>query len=441
MRTASIQNNLRPYQEAGVGLMVAKAAMNRDVLLADEPGLGKTIQAIEYANRTKPGTILVVCPASLRVNWNQELERWLQYQPRVTVASYETVSAGKVEGSFDLIVFDEAHYMKNPAAKRTKACLALKARRRVFMTGTPVVNRPIELFPILKAMGMKWSLQRYAQRYCAAYLQPIGWNPRTKRPRKMVWNYSGASNQAELGEILRQRCMIRRTKAEVLTDLPAKVRQVIEVDAPHGESEEFRATVSRMFTSLETAADAAEVRRVAFEELSAARLETGVRKVPHVVKMVKDILEEEDKVFIVAHHRQVVNALARALPGAVRIMGGMSDREKNDAVLAFQKGDAPVLVGQITAAGVGLTLTAAATVVFAETDWVPGNVTQAEDRCHRIGQDRTVRVIHVTLRDSMDARMIRAVVSKQETLDSILVPGELPGNEVEEPEKKEWYDL
>jgi SWI/SNF-related matrix-associated actin-dependent regulator 1 of chromatin subfamily A len=409
-------NRLRPYQIEGVEKILK---LGRDVLLADEPGLGKTVQVAEVVNRTRPAGVRVVCPASLRLNWARELEVWLTFRPAaVEIMSYEAVvSAKDALAEVDLLVFDEAHYLKNPDAKRTRKCLALAAKKRLFLTGTPVVNRPMDLYPMLNAMGLAVSRVDYGKRYCDGFLQVVKWNPRTRRPMRTVWNFSGASNVEELSALLKSKCMVRRTKAEVLSELPAKTRQVVELDIPLSATPEaVRTAVYPDFAS----ADAAGVSPdVAFRDLSAVRLETALHKLPHVIAYIQDLLEEEEKLVVFAWHREVIDALAASLPRAVKLHGGMSDRAKDRAVRDFQTGDARVFVGQITAAGTGITLTAADTAVFAEIDWVPGNVTQAEDRLHRIGQSNPVRIIHLVQAGSVDCRMVRALVAKQEVIDAV----------------------
>lgn len=415
---------LRPYQIEGVERLIELTAVRHAAILADEPGLGKTIQVAEYINRTRPHEVLIVCPASLRWNWSRELKIWLRTETLfglyVSIRSYEEVVSHReiADKRYDLAVFDEAHYLKNPAAKRTKACLALEAGTRLFLTGTPVVNRPMDLFPILSSAGLKLSRVEFGKRYCAGHLVCIRWKP----AKKYAWDFSGASNAEELNAALRKHCMVRRTKQEVLADLPAKIRQVLELDIPDGESPALKEAVGRMFDGMAQAAEnLSELKRVAFEELSKARLEIARNKLPCVVEYLHDLLEEEDKVVVFAHHREIVDALASGFgAAAVKLCGGMTDAVKDAAVRAFQTSPAVrIFVGQIVAAGTGLTLTAAHTVVFAELDWVPGNITQAEDRCHRIGQTEPVRVIHLVARGSVDLRMVHALVEKQVLIERI----------------------
>lgn len=412
-------NLLRAYQTAAVERMLS---LSGNILLADEPGLGKTPTTIEYINRTRPEKVIIICPASLRLNWRAELRRWLRYSPSVSVMSYEEMTKRPVDPVPDaerLIIFDEAHYLKNPQAKRTKAALKLKRDKIIFLTGTPVVNRPIDLYPILVLCGTKLSRTKYGEYFCAGKLVQIGW-----RPCRFVWDFSGASHIEELNAALRENCMIRRTKAEVLTELPAKIRQVIEIDAPHGESPALRETLMTVYGSFTRAADCIGEEKVDFEELSSARKELGGIKLPYVLSYLKDtLLEEVEKVVVFAHHKEIIDALESGLKAfePVKLYGGMSDKRKEEAVRCFQNNPrVRVFIGQITAAGTGLTLTAASTVLFAELDWVPGNVTQAEDRCHRMGQRDTVRVLHLVLKDSVDGRMVRALVEKQNISERIM---------------------
>ena len=416
---------LRPYQEQGVQDLLDKLYANKKhgALLADAPGLGKTAQAIEVANRLmfpyKGGPafrILVVCPASLRINWSREIQTWVKTDRFFEVRTYGEIVRKKQDYSdYTLIIFDEAHYLKNPEAKRTRACMALAehAYYKLALTGTPVVNRPIEIYPVLQILGTKMSRIAFAIRYCAATLKYV---PVRGGGRRKAWDFNGASNTDELNRNLREAIMVRRTKEEVLTELPSKVRQVIAMDFKSGESEEFR----KRFSSLSLAADVLdEVKKTPFEELAKERYNVALAKIPYVQDFVADLLEEEDKVVVFAHHREVVRALAEG-DGRVMLYGGMTEKQKDEAVRRFQYDPTiRVFVGQITAAGVGLTLTAARTVVFAEPDWVPGNVTQAEDRCHRIGQKDTVRVFHIVAEGSIDARLVRAIVDKQSVIEEI----------------------
>jgi len=416
--------SLRAYQEEGVEDLLKKLRIWHGALLADAPGLGKTAQAIMVANRLASEhhymgggefNVLVVCPASLRLNWLREIRTWTWQNAGFEILTYGEVVRNKQScPSYSLIVFDEAHYLKNPDAKRTKAGLALVSFYKLYLTGTPVVNRPMEMYPILHSLGLKMNRTDYGVRYCGGKL--ISVPIRGGHGKRRAWDFSGASNTEELNKVLRQSVMVRRTKEEVLKELPRKVRQVLSMDFKSGESREFR----DRFSSLSLAADIIQAAgKIPFTELARERYNVAMAKLPYVLDFINDLLEEEEKVVVFAHHRDVIDAIVKAGEGRVSLVGGMTEKQKDAAVQAFQNGPARVFVGQIVAAGVGLTLTAARTVVFAELDWVPGNVIQAEDRLHRIGQKDTVRVFHIVAEGSIDARIVRAIVDKQQLIEEI----------------------
>ncbi|MEZ6014858.1 MAG: DEAD/DEAH box helicase [Planctomycetota bacterium] len=434
-----------PYQRAGVAYALARP----NTLIADEMGLGKTVEAIAVVNADASAeTVLIVCPASLKLNWQRECERWLTRDMRVGVAAKEFPSDADVviinydllrkwekqlRRAWDVLIVDECHYVKNREAQRSKRLYALRAERMLFLTGTPILNRPAELFPIVSHLAPDvfpkfWD---FAQRFCAPFQTNFGWDT------------SGASNLGELHETLRGTIMIRRTKADVLKDLPPKRRQVIEVGsdavskliaAERAAWDKHRTRLGELRASgrlLEGGGDApqesdpearAALRREvaeAFGELSKLRHATALAKVPLVIEHLQAALQESPKVVVFAHHRDVVDQVAGAFgEQAVSLTGGDTAEQRQAAVDRFQTDPTCALfVGSITAAGFGLTLTAASHVVFAELDWVPANMTQAEDRTHRIGQKDSVLVQHLVLEDSLDASMVRTLLKKQQVID------------------------
>jgi SWI/SNF-related matrix-associated actin-dependent regulator 1 of chromatin subfamily A len=461
-----------PFQKAGI----AFASSRPGVLIADEMGLGKTIQALGIVNGDESiRRVLVVCPASLKMNWKREAEKWLVRRFVVAIASSDSfalpAASGPVEGvvvivnydvlhrheaairaePWDLLIVDEAHYIKTPTARRTvqvigtpekkrakagtKTVTAIPAKRRAFLTGTPIVNRPIELWPIVHALdpGSFGSFWAYASRYSNAHNN--GWG----------WDFSGAANLDELQDRLRSSIMVRRLKKDVLTELPAKRRQVIEI-AANGNAgivsketaaweavQESLAALRAAVEMAKTSEDPAEYRaavealrageQAAFNEISRLRHDTAVAKIPMVIEHLSTIVEEGDaKVVVFAHHHDVVRALAGAFPTSSVVLTGETPMiERQAAVDRFQTDPTcTVFIGSITAAGVGLTLTASSHVVFAELDWVPGNLSQAEDRCHRIGQTESVLVQHLVLEGSLDATMAKTIVRKQAVIEAAL---------------------
>lgn len=430
-----------PFQRAGIAYAMAHPA----TLIADEMGLGKTIQAIGLVNANeKIKNIVVICPASLKLMWLREMERWLTRPMTVAIApedadvvitNYEQLHKLPVR-KVDVLIVDEAHYLKNPKTKRTKAvrAWAKAANRRLFLTGTPILNRPIELHSIVDMLDPgNWPFWPFAKRYCAAYQGRFG------------WDMTGASNLAELQERLRSTIMVRRLKRDVLTELPPKRRQIIEVEVGMAASAvgaeaaaERRWAEARAEASLtaevaeelgDEAAYEAAVRRlsdldqVIFEEMSGLRHDTALAKAPAVADHVELLLASVPKVVVMAHHHDVIDLIQDRLAayGAVSLTGRDNQDTRQDAVDRFQADpEVRVFVGSIQAAGVGITLTAASVVVFAELDWVPGNMSQAEDRLHRIGQTESVLVQHLVIDDSMDARLAKTLVAKQTVLDAAM---------------------
>ena len=429
-----------PYQVEGSERMIRAMDTHLGVLNADEMGLGKTAQTLMTLNRTPVERVLIVCPASLKLNWLREYEAWntsgrvpaLAYGDRIPldagtiIINYDILGRNfkpLLEWDPQIIVYDEAHYLKNPKSQRTQAALALPAIRRLFLTGTPIVNRPMELWPILNAIdeGRFKSQHDYGLRHCGAFQMAV----KTKRGVRKVWNYSGASRLAELHQLIKP-WVIRRLKRDVLRDLPPKTRQVIELSgsanlvAAEAEAwEQVCADVGYEAAVSQIEAGAGP----AFADMSRVRLLLAMAKVRPAVEHIKNVLESEKKLVVFAHHIDVVDHLKEAL-AAFRpaVITGVTPTKRRQAeVDAFQSDpNRRVFIGNIRAAGVGLTLTAASTVVFVELDWTPGNMTQAEDRCHRIGQTDNVLVQHLVLSGSLDATMARKLIAKQKTADAVV---------------------
>jgi len=448
-----------PYQRAGVSYALGRS----DTLIGDEMGLGKTIQAIGVINVTQPGRVLIVCPASLKLNWARELGAWLTIprtvgitdgknwvDTQIVIINYDILNkySDLIKNvNWDLLIVDECHYLKNPKTARTKQVLgaktakgsvsveAVKATRRLFLTGTPICNRPVELWPLVHAidpqdMGRNW--RGYVQRYCNGHQTRFG------------WDVSGASNLVELQTRLRSKFMVRRLKSEVLTELPPKRRQVIELlcngARPYVEAElaawetreklikDLEQQVEKTQTGETAYSEAVEklrsARQIAFAEMAKARHDTAVAKTPSLIVYLHDLLDEDPdaKIVFFAHHHDVLTPVFESFADKAVLFTGetkMSDRQAH--VDRFQSDPkCQLFVASITAAGVGITLTASSHVVFGELDWTPGNVSQAEDRTHRIGQKDNVLVQHVVLNGSLDAKMARTLIDKQEVIDQAL---------------------
>ena len=457
-----------------------------------------TIEAIGVINaHPHMRRVIVVCPASLRVNWREELERWLvrphlvhvarsggevqaddaafdaqickssggtlplvQPEVRVSVVSYNLLGMMMKEHpdftdgmQWDLLVFDEAHYVKNEKSLRTQAVRAVgkHSTNRAALTGTPIPNAVAELFTILSildpfewdppgtvkrgkekvkvGMGEGAGFFQFAKTYAGAIRKCVIHKDRRVceiRPQscRTHWEFGGSSNLDALQEKLRTTIMVRRMKRDVLTELPPKVRQVLKlpVDGFGAILKRERAQWKELGTDPEMALEKGEP--IPFEKMSEVRHDLAVMKIPHVVELCEQALTDTDeKIIVFAHHRDVLEELHAKLSGfgSVILYGGQGDFSKNQSVRSFQ--DDPktrVFCGGITAAGVGLTLTASTHVIFAEESYVPMHVDQAEDRAHRIGQTSSVLVQHPVVDKSLDARMVELIVAKQAVADLAL---------------------
>lgn len=434
-----------PFQRAGI----AYARGKQYVCIADEMGLGKTIQGIGISNDDPSiRSVLVVCPATPKINWRREWMKWCvkgltvgvaspKFVPQtdVVIINFDVIKrhhAALIARTWDLLIIDESHKVKNPDAIRTQHILGKKATKRkdkngkmvpvppvpeipnkrtAFLTGTPILNRPVELWSMLEKAdptGLGKSLFGYAKRYCDA------------KQTKFGWDFSGASNLDELQERLRSTFLVRRLKADVLKDLPAKRRQVILIE-PDAAGKKLIEKEKVAYENLQMN----EGDCVMLAEMSAARKAVAIYKASFVIEHVQDMLEDDGlkKVIVFAHHKDVVDQLMTAFgSAAVKVDGRVTKTEDRQAAVDRFTNDptCKVFVGSIQAAGVAITLTVASTVVFAELDWVPANVTQAEDRAHRIGQTEQVLVQHVLLDESLDSNMVSKVIEKQAICDAAL---------------------
>lgn len=422
-------------------------------------GLGKTIQAIGVYNAVPSiRRVLVICPASLKINWRNEFLRWAVRSPSigvgersfwpstdVVVINYDSLGRESVGGKkilrreirdveWDLLILDEIHYTKNPKAQRSKFALAVKAKRTIALTGTPIPNRVREIWPIVHRLAPDvfadwWP---FAKRYCAMTKGPFGWDT------------SGASNLAELQAKLRSTVMVRRMKSEVLRDLPPKQRQVIEL--PAGNLQRFVAAEQNALAQHQTMLDELRARmelskasddpeehaeavralrqgqKIAFTEMSEHRHKSAIAKLPLVIEHVTDVLEEVPKVLIFAHHVDVIKELSSIFKCSC-IYGAIPPADRLAIVDEFNNNPAEkVLVCQSDTGGVGFSVKASH-VIAAELEWVPGTMTQCEDRCHGIGrgvEGEPLLIQHLVLEGSLDAQMARTLIAKQEIADRAL---------------------
>ncbi|XP_070999458.1 DNA annealing helicase and endonuclease ZRANB3-like, partial [Oncorhynchus clarkii lewisi] len=461
-----LQQRLMPFQKEGVKFALSK---NGRCMIADEMGLGKTVQAISvaYAYRQE-WPLLVVVPSSLKYLWIEEMERWIpELNPgdinlvetksdtlgisssKVTVLGYGLLTTDArplVEAltrqRFNVVVVDESHYLKSRNAARSKILVPLiqNAKRAILLTGTPALGRPEELFMQIEALYPRmfgtWS--DYAKQYCNAHYRFFG--------NRRQWDCRGASHLEELHQRLSE-IMIRRLKAQVLPQLPPKIRQRIPFDLPKDAAKEASGSLEEWERLMRTMGSGVSATDNPFTEVMGlvTRMykQTAIAKAGAVKDYIKMLLETEKLKFLVfAHHLTMLQACTEAVIEAkasyIRIDGSVPSSERIHLVHQFQNDpETRVAVLSIQAAGQGLTFTAATHVVFAELYWNPGHVKQAEDRAHRIGQTASVHVHYLIAKGTFDTVMW-SMLNRKETVTGSTLNGKKEYLKAELGDKDKW---
>ena len=435
MKIPNFKAKLRRYQKEGVCFIE-----NRDgrVLLADEMGLGKTIQTLAWLQlHPELRPVIVVCPASLKLNWEREIKtqtekqdivilngnnptgRFPLFRKAIYIINYDIVKAWEKnlkKLKAKVLVLDECHAIKNRRTIRTKAIkrIAKEIDHIICLSGTPIINRPVEIYNSISLINPELfpSFFKYAKEYCGATHNGFG------------WDFSGATHTDNLHKKLVGSVMLRRLKKDVLKELPEKTRTVIpmELDNP----EEYKIVAKDFIKWLkEQDPDKAE-RAERAETLTRIEILKQVaikNKMKSCIDWIKQYLETENKLVVFATHKQTTQAIISAFPEiSVRLEGGMDGNEKQKSVDRFQNDKRTRLfVGNIKAAGVGLTLTASSNTCFVELGWTPGEHDQAEDRVHRIGQEAdSVNAYYLIADGTIENQIIELLDKKRKVLADVL---------------------
>ena len=442
---------LLPFQREGVA---AGLRWRGRMLLGDEMGLGKTLQAIAIAAHFRSEwPLLVLCPTSLALAWCEELEKWCPFlkpgdinlvkghhnekmkTAPITILTYGLVTNGKEkeqiaalarEARFRVAICDEAHYLKSKDSLRTTLLTPILrgAARCLLLTGTPALSRPVELWTLLQCLELTgdgtlvpaWrNFTSFTDRFCDAKMKFFGRGGRQR-------DVSGSSNEGELHALLTTHCLLRRRKAAVLTQLPAKRRQRVVLQLDARDARPLRA-IEDQLGKLDAAASDWDRR----QNLSAQVVELGAAKAIRAAEYAIELLPSAGKLLYFGHHKSMLDAMeaaaAKAKVRCLRIDGSTPGAERQALVKTFQAlpdtTDA-IFVLSILAAGQGLTLTNAHTVVFGELRWVPGELLQAEDRAHRIGQQSAVNCHYCVAEGTVDEAMWRMLQRKVRSLGRTL---------------------
>ncbi|XP_050239569.1 uncharacterized protein LOC126688785 isoform X1 [Quercus robur] len=449
-----IESKLLPFQRDGVRFVLQHGGR---VLLADEMGLGKTLQAIAVSACIRDSwPVLILTPSSLRLHWASTIQQWLNIPPSdilvvlsqcggsnragYTIVSSSTKGCIRLDGLFNIISYDvvpklqnllmasefkvviadESHFLKNAQAKRTTASVPVikKAKYAILLSGTPALSRPIELFKQLEALypDVYKNVHEYGNRYCKGGIFGI---------------YQGASNHEELHNLIKATVMIRRLKKDVLTELPVKRRQQVFLELAEKDMKQINALFCELEVvkgKIKACQSKEEVDSLKFNQknlINKIYTSSAEAKIPAVLDYLGTVIEAGCKFLIFAHHQPMIDSIYQFLlkkkVGCIRIDGGTPAASRQALVTDFQEKDATrAAVLSIKAGGVGLTLTAASTVIFAELSWTPGDLIQAEDRAHRIGQVSAVNIYYLLANDTVDDIIWDVVQSKLENLGQML---------------------
>ena len=436
----------RPYQLAGIKY----AHDHPDCLIGDDMRLGKTVQALGLCNLVGARTILVVPPATLKINWAREMCKWLLQPLDISICDGKK-RAPKADAyicnydilhhhidffrsvEWDVIIFDESHKLRGKDSRRTRLSLGnggkqkpIPAKRRLFLSGTQLYTRPRDLWTMCMAcdedgLGKNWF--SFVHKYCNAYTDSFG-----------RLNTDGAKNEKELQATMRQRFMIRRTRDQVSKELPATL-QVIPLDrkgseallkkekkiasANKGRLDKLVGDLADLDVLNDWLADIDDTEADFIEEAghyATVRRELGVKKIEKIKNFVDEVLENEEKVVVFAYHREVVEELAKKYPGSAKVIGGMSAQKKQEAVDRFtEEADCRVFVGNMAAAGEGISLAAANVAVFGEVSGIAAEMDQAERRIallEKTGQDT---IYYLVNEGSLDEKLVQTLKERRET--------------------------
>lgn len=402
-------------------------------LIGDEMGLGKSYQSIQYMLRSNSFPTVIVCPAFLKYNWERELaihanrtglilegRKSKKVKAPILIINYDILGdwLHKILAiQPKLLIFDEVHYLKNEETKRWKFAkiLSNNTPNVIGLSGTPFINRPIELWAVLQIIKPKLFPNRwqYAMRYCKPKRTPWG------------WKFDGANNTQELNQILTKKVMIRRLKKDVLKELPEKRHNVVLLDIERRK--EYDAAEKDFLRWLYKAKGAATAKKAAAAERLVKwgylkRL-AATLKLKFVKEWIDDILEEKEKLIVFGVHKEFLGTLHKHYSkSSVLITGDTAPSKRLSIVDAFQKkDDTRLLFGNMQAAGVGLNITKRVnTVAIAEMGWTPAEHDQAISRTHRMGQTKDVDAYFLVGKGTIEEDLCEVQQKKQDVFTGVL---------------------
>ncbi len=423
-------------------IAIEKLLANDKFILADDMGLGKTTSAVIASLESKARKILIVCPASLKINWEREIKNYSDRKVLIVegrkwgstfdfyiinydiIKNYHTTDKSEdsddykllVNANFDLAIVDEAHYISNSTANRTRLLNdVLETIPKVWLlTGTPMTSRPINYFNLLKIVESPLTLnwQTYVRRYCKGFQFSVG--------NRRVWNTSGASNLDELRERTKN-VVLRRMKTDIL-DLPEKIVTPVFVELTSKMYDEEL----EEFTRISNDKKDDETISVTLNRLMKIRQLISYEKIPYTCELIDKCLEQGKKVIILTNFTMTLDMLhEKYKKNSVTLDGRMSKDKRQDSVDRFQNDDKiKIFIGNIKAAGVGITLTAAEVVIMNDLSFVPADHSQGEDRAYRYGQKNSVLVYYPVFENTVEKVIYNILQKKKGVIDQVMGDGE-----------------
>jgi len=414
---------------------IEKLVRNKKFILADDMGLGKTTSTIIAALETGAKKVLIVCPASLKINWQREIANYSDRSVYIAegkkfsdehdfvIVNYDILKnfhdikekdkSEIMKINFDLVIMDEAHMISNPQAQRTKIAndIASKSNRVWLLSGTPMTSRPMNYYNLLNLVdspvAMNW--MAYAKRYCNGFQFSVG--------KRKVWNVTGASNLDELRERTSTH-ILRRLKEEVL-DLPEKIITPVYLRL---KSKDYEELMGEYFDWYDQNPEESSSLTIQFGKLMKVRKVIAQEKINNTIELAENIIEQGKKVIIFTNFTDTLNQIYNHFgKSAVYLDGSCSKFHRQNAVDEFQTNDKiKVFVGNLKAAGVGITLTSAEAVIMNDLSFVPAEHSQAEDRSHRIGQKNSTSVYYPLFENTIEGAIYDILNRKKKIISTVM---------------------
>jgi SWI/SNF-related matrix-associated actin-dependent regulator 1 of chromatin subfamily A len=412
---------------------IEKLVGNDKFILADDMGLGKTTSTVIAALESGIKKVLIVCPASLKINWKREIANYTDRSVSIiegkiwesadfVIINYDILknfhdpqdrkNSVILNEGFDLVVADEAHYIQNTQAARTKIAndIINKVGKVWLLTGTPMTSRPMNYYNLLNLVEspVAFNWMGYVRRYCNGYQFTVG--------RKKIWNVQGSSNLEELRDRTKPQ-VLRRLKEEIL-DLPDKIITPIYLKLKSRDYEELMGEYYRWFDQSNESGSLT----VQFSKLMKVRQVIAEEKIKNTCEIAENIVEQGKKVIIFTNFTDTLNQITEHFgKSAVKLDGSMSKQERQKAVDRFQEDEKiQVFVGNIKAAGVGITLTAAEAVIMNDLSFVPSDHSQAEDRAYRYGQKNNVLVYYPIFENTIESIIYDILQNKKNIFEIVM---------------------